>query len=565
MNSMKKAILITFLFCAAHLLYSQESVASASGKATGTAGSVSYTVGQVFNANVTGNNSNTISEGVQQQHEKITYTFNTSWLPNDPSGISFAEDDILVDTGNAIISNTTFCNTLTVNSGASLSSALAITFNKMTLKNRATFIPGNNTVTGDITFERSLPNTYWHLISSPVSGESVEDLIANHSLAIGTEDTDNRGLASFVNTDSNPWNYKSATSTGALNAAQGYSIKLQAAADISFTGNANTSDVNYTVSGGNGNNFYLLGNPFTSYVNSKVFLNKNTAHLSEETIWLWDGTTYQTYNAVSPLEIAPAQGFFVDIDDNVSNQNIVFETSNQSHQSTDTFMREAPIANFELSIESDDTKSATKVFYVEGKTTGFDNGYDSKLFSGVTNNFSVYTELVGDKQGEKLAIQTLDKDDTSIISLGVIANVGKEITFSLENENLGDDISIYLEDKLTGAFINVSETTYKATITEEAQTVGRFYIHTTESSLSSENLNVNNISIYQSSLNEITIKGLTDEATFTMFSITGQKVLETRVRFNEQAKVRLPSLNSGVYIIRVSDGVHQTNRKFVIN
>ena len=168
-------------------------------------------------------------------------------------------------------------------------------------------------------------------------------------------------------------------------------------------------------------------------------------------------------------------------------------------------------------------------------------------------------------RSEKLAIQTLDKDDTSIISVGVIANAGKEITFSLESENLGDDISIYLEDKLTRAFINVSETTYKATITEEAQTVGRFYIHTTESSLSSENLNVNNISIYQSSLNEITIKGLTDEATFTMFSITGQKVLETRVRFNEQAKVRLPSLNSGVYIIRVSDGIHQTNRKFVIN
>ena len=93
-----------------------------------------------------------------------------------------------------------------------------------------------------------------------------------------------------------------------------------------------------------------------------------------------------------------------------------------------------PIANFELSIESDHTKSATKVFYVAGKTTGFDNGYDSKLFSGLANSFSVYTELVGDKQGEKLAIQTLDKDDTSIIPVGVIANVGKEITFSLESE-----------------------------------------------------------------------------------------------------------------------------------
>ena len=437
-----------------------------------------------------------------------------------------------------------------------------LSFNTMTLRNGATFISENNAVTGNITYKRRLPNTDWYLISPPVSGESMEDVISNHSLATGTGT--NVGLASFVNTDSNPWNYKSATSIGALNAAQGYSIKLQAAADVSFTGSANTSDVNYTVSGGNSNNFYLLGNPFTSYVNSTLFLNKNTTLLSEPTIWLWDGTTYQTYNLVDPLEVAPAQGFFVDIDDNVSNQNIVFETSNQSHQSTDTFMREAPIANFELSIESDNTKSATKVFYVAGKTTGFDNGYDSKLFSGVTNNFSVYTELVGDKQGEKLAIQTLDKDDTSIISLGVIANVGKEITFSLESENLGDDISIYLEDKLTGAFINVSETTYKATITEETQGVGRFYIHTTGASLSTENLNANNISIYKSSFNEITINGLTTEATFKMFSVTGKEVMHTSFTSNGKKEITLPSLAKGVYIVQLTTEAGKVNKKIIL-
>ena len=43
----------------------------------------------------------------------------------------------------------------------------AVSFNTMTLKNGATFIPGNNTVTGTITYERNLPNTdsvsYTHL------------------------------------------------------------------------------------------------------------------------------------------------------------------------------------------------------------------------------------------------------------------------------------------------------------------------------------------------------------------------------------------------------------------
>ncbi len=125
------------------------------------------------------------------------------------------------------------------------------------------------------------------------------------------------------------------------------------------------------MSGGNSNNFYLLGNPFTSYVNSTLFLNKNTTLLSEPTIWLWDGTTYQTYNLVNPLEVAPAQGFFVDIKDSVTNADIVFETSNQSHQSTDTFMREAPIANFELTIEGDNTKSASKSILCNRKNNRF--------------------------------------------------------------------------------------------------------------------------------------------------------------------------------------------------
>ena len=120
-----------------------------------------------------------------------------------------------------------------------------------------------------LNYQKSLPNTDWYLISPPVSGESIEDVISNHSLATGTGT--NLGLANFINTNSSPWNYQSSTSTGILNAAQGYSVKLQAAADISFTGSANTSDVTYTVSGGNSNNFYLLGNPFTSYVNSTAF------------------------------------------------------------------------------------------------------------------------------------------------------------------------------------------------------------------------------------------------------------------------------------------------------
>ena len=122
-----------------------------------------------------------------------------------------------------------------------------------------------------------------------------------------------------------------------------------------------------------------------------------------------------------------------------------------------------------------------------------------------------------------------------------------------------------MEDKLTGAFINVSETTYKATITEEDQSVGRFYIHTTAASLSTENLNANNISIYKSSSNEITIKGLTTKATFKMFSVAGKEVMHTTFKSsNSKKEITLPKLAKGVYIVQLTNQTGKVNKKIIL-
>src|SRR5690606_16671680 len=120
-----------------------------------------------------------------------------------------------------------------------------------------------------------------------------------------------------------------------------------------------------------------LGNPFTAYINSATFASVNTALLSEETVWLWDGTQYVTYNAVSPIEIAPVQGFLVEAS---GNGNVVFSTSGLSHQASGTFMKQTTnneqetLSSFELFVSGKSEQSSTKVFFVEGKTTGFDNG-----------------------------------------------------------------------------------------------------------------------------------------------------------------------------------------------
>ena len=65
---MKNITLIMVLFCATQLVNAQETIPASAGEATGTGGSSSFTVGQVFyttNASSTGS----ISQGVQQAFE----------------------------------------------------------------------------------------------------------------------------------------------------------------------------------------------------------------------------------------------------------------------------------------------------------------------------------------------------------------------------------------------------------------------------------------------------------------------------------------------------------------
>lgn len=53
--------------------------------------------------------------------------------------------------------------------------------------------------------------------------------------------------------------YQNASSTGALNSRQGYSVKLDTSGDLSFSGTINSNNVSIPISTGTRNNFNLVG------------------------------------------------------------------------------------------------------------------------------------------------------------------------------------------------------------------------------------------------------------------------------------------------------------------
>ncbi|MCG8882225.1 leucine-rich repeat protein [Tenacibaculum finnmarkense] len=444
----------------------------------------------------------------------------------------------------------------------------AISFKSLTIENGASFI-AKSTVTGKIIHKQNISDK-WHLVSSPVAGENIKNLIENHTFASGTNG--NIGIGNYANTTGNPaWNYeKTATaSTNPIKSGLGLSIKLAKAGTLSFTGTANISDVTIAISKGTRSKFNLIGNPFMAYLNSKTFTNSNTNLLSEETIWVWNGTSYETYNKNTPLDIAPGKAFFVSAKTDGS---ITFKTANQIHK-TVRFARQSAKPSFELFVENKASKKSTRVFYVNNKTTGFDNGYDSSMFTDTASNFDVFTELISENKGTKLAIQTLptSKIEEMIIPVGLTAKSGKEVTFSVNAQNLPTDVKIYLEDRKTNTFTNISEKSHKIVLENQAKGTGQFYIHTTSKNLEiasiPENLqeDLQKINIFKSVNNSLTITGLQNEnASVNVFSMLGKKVISKKIKATGVSVIQLPKTAKGVYIVELISNSEKITKKIIL-
>ncbi|MGB0880671.1 MAG: lamin tail domain-containing protein [Polaribacter sp.] len=483
------------------------------------------------------------------------FRYDGNWKPRDVYANITAFDDVL------ILSNITLTDAITAKNfdvNASINATIP--------SGKSLIVSG--TSTGNITYQRNLAVAdKWYLVSAPVSGETIQDLIANHAFATGT--APNIGLAPYDNTQpaATVWNYQTTASTGAVNNGQGYSVRLATPGDILFTGTLNTSDVSIALtqgSGSGGDNFNLLGNPFTSFIDSNRFLTTNTSELTSETIWLWNQGTgiYDTKVTANNFKIAPGQGFFVEA---TTTNSVTFAKANQSHEATDTFQRQT-VPEIKVVVADESTSRYAEIYYYENATTGFDNGYDGELFGGTQNSFEIYSHLLADNQGDKYQIQSLPNTDyeSMVIPFGVKATAGKEITFSVEAVNLPTDVNVYLEDKEVNIFTHLDEvnTEYTVTLSEALDGVGRFYIHTSTSVLTVDDATLSTVHIYKSDISTVRIVGLPQgNATVKLFSVEGKEVLRTSFTTNGIKDISLPRLATGVYIVEIQTEIGRLNKK----
>ena len=422
----------------------------------------------------------------------------------------------------------------------------------------------NGTSTGNVTHNRNLGTNNWYLVSSPVSGQVYNDAyVTANGIASGTGS--NRGIATYT-TASNTWSYLQSAGSGTFNNGQGYSVKRTASGDISFTGTINTADVYVAVSNAS-NGFNLIGNPFTSYVNSATFLTDNSANLVSQTLWVWNQGTnnYEVKVTGDSFVLAPAQGFFVR-----SNNGTNLKIAESYQASTGGTFQKSARTEVKLLMNDGSTDRFAKMYFLDNATKGFDNGFDGETFGGIENSVDIFTNLLADNQGKKFQVQSLpiSEMETMVIPVGIKAAAGKEITFTAEALNLPNDLKVFLEDRLSNTITRLDEanSSYKVTLNDALNGTGRFYLHTKASGvLSTDDAILESVSIYTPNKSILRIAGLTQgKATVKVFNILGKQMMETSFTTTNSQDISLPKLATGMYIVQLETATGKLNKKIVL-
>jgi len=428
------------------------------------------------------------------------------------------------------------------------------------LKNATLKVEGDNS-SGKIKYTKTLDNSnYWFGISSPVKNQNIKEFADNEPLASGSGGgITNRGLASYDNT-TNAWDIYQHNSSdwGNFTKGEAYLIKLREKGtedadtffDVCFEGPilntdvllpAKSSDIEH-----NGetvpNRLQYIGNPFPSVVNivdenGEGLLKYNHANMEEITLYFYNSSMddFDTVNYIEAKTMNATEGFFAKTNDVFT---IPRSLTNHQQRYSNYKSRKNTKESIFLRITDNATGSyrQTSIFYMEGATTGNDPGYDSTFFYNGVNYFGIYTHLLNDSIGDDYAIQTLPKNgyEKMIVPVGINTKNSEglsstEITISAKATNIPSEINIYIEDKEMNTIVLLDEnSTYTTMISTDYNGIGRFYLHTSSTTLDLNEppININNISVYTSSRENLRIVGLQNgQATLRIFNILGKKFL----------------------------------------
>ena len=461
-----------------------------------------------------------------------------------------------------------------------------------TSTNYPSIIPSTISGSGITTYNRFVnSNTNGNdLIASPVSGQSWSSFLTVNGTDLlddGNVGPTTYAFAPFEKTTGAYINYTDATSA-TLTIGTGYRAATDSGTTLAFSGtpSAGNETVDIINSGPDFEEWNLVGNPYPSYLNVQAFLNHDVGGATNlqlfdagtAAIYGYDGdatddwTIYNLATTTASTVIAPGQGFFISADaTNAGLYDLEFTPAMRSTGSTDDFIvgRNAELTFVKVNLSTNAKAYSTDVYFNNNASLGFDFGYDAQLWGNTTPDFAIYSHLVQDNSGLAMALQTLNGSDLAdvTIPLGVHANQGEQLRFSIADSTLPESVNVYLDDVVANTTTLLNNSDYIITPTTSLSGTGRFFLRTSEDALSTidNSLDVLNIFALNHS-KELVVSGqLKDNTMLELFDIQGRKVWATQLDYTTlENRIDVSNLSAGVYVVNVQNNGQQKTQKVII-
>ncbi|MGJ8592076.1 MAG: T9SS type A sorting domain-containing protein [Aquaticitalea sp.] len=217
----------------------------------------------------------------------------------------------------------------------------------------------------------------------------------------------------------------------------------------------------------------------------------------------------------------------------------------------------------------------TDFYFNDNSTSGVDRGYDATVLGNGAPANAIYSKIVdGTYANLDFIIQSLHTSalgsDISI-PLGINVAQSQQVTVSISESDLPDDITVYLEDSQTGTFTLLNTTDFVFTSVSSIRSVGRFFLKFSSpgqpTTLSVAKSSLNDLQIYTTaSASALFVKGQLMMAThISLYDIQGRMVLSAALDgTSSNNKVDVSVLTSGVYIVKVSNMYQQKTKKVIL-
>jgi hypothetical protein len=303
----------------------------------------------------------------------------------------------------------------------------------------------SGSATGDIRVERYLSPSTWHFLSTSVSGATTGDFYFN-----GNPDV----YAAYWDEPNSTWPYIVGTNES-MPLGVGYKVwvaEAKSPVTAQMDGSILTTDfpINLTNSGSSWNGLNLIGNPFSSEINTNI---GNWGSNTDGNFYVWDSA----YNSGDYRVWSGSEGDLTDGIIPISQSFFVYATSAgdfnipkaaQTHGGDEFYKYKGQSSYIRLQLDGNDFGNTLFIGFPENGTNGIDYKGDAKKIYSNGETPQLYAQ----QAGEKLCINANKPLAEEMVSIPLYIDqvINGECSLSMsKGENL-PGVQIILKDLKTG-------------------------------------------------------------------------------------------------------------------